>query len=133
MLREFSPLSNAAKAKALAKGERYYYLFFIGTRQDSKGKGQPNFGVIGHDNLLLNVSVGLASTLIKRYQTIATKEQVPIYLESTTPHSRDIYANLGFKIVEDIVLGKGKAAPDGTTLEGGGGVRCWAMIWRPSS
>ena len=40
MLSEFEPLSEAAKAKGLRKGEKYYYLFFVGTKEESRGKGK---------------------------------------------------------------------------------------------
>ena len=36
---EVAPLGDAAKAKVLQKGQKYYYLFLAGTRQDSRGKG----------------------------------------------------------------------------------------------
>ncbi|MCJ1398885.1 hypothetical protein MMC11_002086 [Xylographa trunciseda] len=109
---EIVPRSDAAKKKGLKKGEKYYYLFFIGTREERKGRG-------------------LASALIRHYQSIATREGIPIWLESTTSHSMGIYSHLGFEIVEEIFLGKGKAAPDGTKMEKGDGVSFWAMIWRP--
>ena len=40
MLSEFEPLTEAAKAKGLRKGEKYYYLFFVGTKEESRGKGK---------------------------------------------------------------------------------------------
>jgi hypothetical protein len=39
MLLEYEPLTDAAKAKALRKGETYFYVFFIGTREDCRGRG----------------------------------------------------------------------------------------------
>ena len=39
MLFEYTPLADVAKAKALQKGEKYYYVFFVGTREESRGKG----------------------------------------------------------------------------------------------
>lgn len=41
MLSEYGQLSDAAKRKELEKGEKYYYLFFIATQQEHRGKGWP--------------------------------------------------------------------------------------------
>ena len=56
---------------------------------------------------------------------------MPIWLEATTMRSRDVYLKLGFKVVEEMVLGKGEAGADGRAKKGGEGVKIWAMIWRP--
>ena len=76
-------------------------------------------------------SSGLSSSLIRHYQTIAAGKGLPIWLEATTPYSQKLYAGLGFKTIDEIVLGKGKAAADGTTMKGGEGVKIWGMVWRP--
>ncbi len=115
MLFEFEPKCDLAKAKALRKGDKYFYVFFIGTRLDCRGKG-------------------LATQLLKHYQTIATAAGLPIWLEATTAKSKPIYEKVGFEVVEEMVLGKRKARSDGTACakgEEGEGVKIWAMIWRP--
>lgn len=114
MLLEFEPKTDAAKAKVLQKGEKYHYVFFIGTREDSQGQG-------------------LASELIRHHQKVVRESGMPIWLEATTPRSRDIYSRLGFQVVDEIVLGKGKAGADGKACKGGEGVPVWGMIWRPES
>ena len=38
MLLEFEPKTVKAKAKVLGKNEQYYYVFFIATREDCRGK-----------------------------------------------------------------------------------------------
>lgn len=40
---------------------------------------------------------------------------------------------MGFQDVQLIIIGKGKAAADGTQQKGGEGVKLWAMIWLPPS
>ena len=40
MLLEFEPKTQRAKKKALGKDEQYYYVFFIATRSDCRGKGE---------------------------------------------------------------------------------------------
>lgn len=112
MLLEYEPQTEAMKAKALRKGEKYYYVFFIGTRENAQ-------------------SQGLASELIRYHQDVVRKSGLPIWLEATTARSRDLYARLGFEVVDDVVLGKGKVGPDGKAREGGEGVPVWGMIWRP--
>ena len=82
-------------------------------------------------SLQSTMNLGLCSALIKRYQEISIRDQVPIWLEATTEYSRNLYTTLGFETVEEITLGKGKVGTDGTNLKGGAGVKIWAMIWRP--
>ena len=114
MLWEMAPLTKACKAKALREDEKYYYVWFLGTRDDERGQG-------------------LCSAMVKHYQATAAREQVAIYLEAATEYCWHLYERLGFVTVDEIVLGNGKAAADGTVCVGGPGVRLWGMIWRPES
>jgi hypothetical protein len=52
----------------------------------------------------------------------------PVVLESTSPRSRDVYAHLGFDMLEEITVGKGKVDAEGRGKEGGEGVVLWAMM-----
>ena len=112
MLWEMSPLTRAMKAKGLQRGEKYYYVFFLGTREDGRGEG-------------------LCSAMVRHYQAIAAREQVPIYMEAATEYSWGLYKTLGFATVDEIVLGRGKAGADGTQCAGGPGFKLWGMVWRP--
>ncbi len=114
MLIEFEPLTASARSLALAKNEKYFYVFFIGTREDCRGRGH-------------------ASTLIRHHQALATDANLPIWLEATTTKSRNIYLKLGFEVVQEIVLGKGRVGSDGLVTEGekAVGVPIWGMVWRP--
>jgi ribosomal protein S18 acetylase RimI-like enzyme len=113
MLLEYEPLTARARALALHPHEKYFYVFFVGTRLDCRGRG-------------------LASALIRHYQSRATEAQLPIWLEATTAKSRDLYDRLGFEVVEEIVLGQGKVGADGLVVKAKGeGVRVWGMVWRP--
>jgi hypothetical protein len=40
MLSEYTGLTNAAKKKALKGQKKFYYVFFVGTRYDSRGRGE---------------------------------------------------------------------------------------------
>ena len=118
MLLDFQKQSDACKRKGLVDPvtkkpiARYHYLFFIAT--DFHARGQ-----------------GLATKVVARYQEKATKDDLPVWLEATTPHSRDIYGRQGFQIVQEMRLGKGTHAESGRKEKGGNGVPLWAMIWRP--
>lgn len=99
------------KSKALVKGERYYYIFFLGTREEGRGKG-------------------LCSAVVRKYQDIAKRDGLPLYMEATEAGHR-LYMKLGFTNVGKAVVGEGKANADGTLGEGGPGFALYGMVWRP--
>lgn len=68
---------------------------------------------------------------MKHYQEKAQAENLPIWLEATTPDSRNLYLSLGFQEIEEVILGKGKVMADGTPKTGGSGVPLYAMVWWP--
>jgi hypothetical protein len=113
MLAEYEPVSEAMKAKVLAGQKRYYYVFCAGTLPDAQGNG-------------------LCSALMRGFQDIASREQLPIWLEATTEKSMKLYQNLGWELADETLLGKGKANADGVKCKDGEGVKIWGMIWRPS-
>ncbi|KKK20505.1 hypothetical protein ARAM_001103 [Aspergillus rambellii] len=114
MMADYSNPAKAAKKKGLKGHTRYYYLFAIGTEYEHRGKG-------------------LARAIIKQYKERAQADQVPLWLEATNQHSRDIYASEGFDEIEKVTIGIGKAAADGTVQKGGSGVSFWPMVWWPES
>lgn len=67
------------------------------------------------------------------HQRTAQADNLPIWLEATTPSSRGLYLSMGFEEVEEIVLGKGKVAADASLQAGGPGIPLWAMVWWPAS
>jgi GNAT superfamily N-acetyltransferase len=81
MLLEYEPQTEAMKAKVLRKGEKHYYVFFMGTREDAQGQG-------------------LGSELMRHQQDVVRESGLPIWLEATTARSRDLYARLGFEVVD---------------------------------
>jgi GNAT superfamily N-acetyltransferase len=114
MLGEYEPATGAVRRKALGVNfqTNFYYLFFVATREDGRGRG-------------------LSTALIKRLQERAQEEDLPVWLEATTEYSSRVYAKLGFERVETVVLGKGHADADGTALKGGSGVPIYCMVWWP--
>lgn len=99
------------KKRALKDEKRFFYIFFVATRSDSRGRG-------------------LCSALIRHCQRVAEAENYPLWLEATTAHSRDVYAKEGFKVAEQVVLGEGQVDADGKTKKNGEGVTVWGMVWR---
>lgn len=114
MLREFEPATKRVRKRILAEAgvEEFYYLFFVATREDARGKG-------------------LSSALIGKLQERAGAEGLPVWLEATTEHSAGVYAKLGFERCGTVVLGKGKVGADGLGKVGGEGVSIYCMIWWP--
>ena len=79
----------------------------------------------------IDKAVGLVRALITPYLEKAKEEGVPAWLEATTPHSRDVYAHLGFREVEQIKIGEGKADRTGNAVAGGEGITIYCMIAEP--
>ena len=63
---------------AIPQGRPFYYLSFLGTRPDSRGKG---------------IGMGLLAELVAE----ADRDGQPTYLESTNPANNPRYERLGFK------------------------------------
>ncbi len=114
MSKELGGATSTCKKKVLSKGDKYYYIFFLGTHVDARGRG-------------------LCSQVVKHYQAAATKEQLPIYLEAGTEYCFKLYQKLGFVLVDNIKLGVGKCDEKGNPCKGGEGVTIRGMIWTPDS
>ncbi|KAF9886661.1 hypothetical protein FE257_011174 [Aspergillus nanangensis] len=104
--------TKICKQKVFGEEDDYFYIFFVGTAESARGRR-------------------LGSAILKHYQGMARQAKLPIYLEAGTEYSRNLYNALGFVTVGEIVIGKGKAAPDGTLVANGPGFKMWGMIWRP--
>ncbi|KAJ5280454.1 hypothetical protein N7478_005826 [Penicillium angulare] len=109
---EFSGMTDDAKKKGLRGQKRYYYIFSLGTEHEHRGKG-------------------LAKLIMREHQDMAQAENVPIWLEATSPNSRNLYLSLGFQEIEKIILGKGKVDADANRQVGGSGIPLYAMVWWP--
>lgn len=59
----------------------------------------------------------------------AKEESVPVYLETALEESKKEYEELGFKVAEEVVIGKGRVDSTGWPKEGGEGVRTWALLY----
>jgi hypothetical protein len=58
----------------------------------------------------------------------AKMEAVPVYLETASEESKREYESLGFRVCEEVIVGKGRVDATGWPAEGGEGVTTWAMI-----
>ena len=72
--------------------ERHWYLAFVGTRPESRGKG-------------------LASALIKSVTNICDQEKIPAYLESSNPDNVSLYESHGFRVTGEAVIKDGPKVP----------------------
>ena len=72
--------------------DRHWYLSFVGTRPESRGKG-------------------LASTLIKSVTDICDQEGIPAYLESSNPDNVSLYESHGFRVTGEVVIKDGPKVP----------------------
>jgi hypothetical protein len=59
----------------------------------------------------------------------AKEEGIPLWLETAAESARDEYVKLGFRVCEEVVIGKGRVDAKGWPKSGGEGVRTWAMIF----
>jgi ribosomal protein S18 acetylase RimI-like enzyme len=112
--------TESAKAATFAAKEDYYYIFFISTADEHRGKG-------------------LAHALISDLQARAQEEGKPIWLESSSQGSRKLYLRCGFLDVPvddgevGIAVGVGEVNERGEKCEGSAavGVRLYPMVWWP--
>ncbi|KAF2814352.1 uncharacterized protein BDZ99DRAFT_380243, partial [Mytilinidion resinicola] len=109
---EMGPMSMACKEKVLPGQGKCYYILYVATAPSGRRQG-------------------LCSALVKHYQQLAVRDEVPIYLEATSRYSCSLYQKLGFSVVDEFTVGRGKHATDGRLEDGGPGVKIWGMIWRP--
>ncbi|RMZ78963.1 hypothetical protein DV737_g3708, partial [Chaetothyriales sp. CBS 132003] len=109
---------TAMKARAFTpqqlKQLDFYYVFFLGTRPEAQGQG-------------------LGSAWLRACQAEAARAGKPIWLESSTEKSRDLYLRLGWRVVDEEVFGKGLFDAKGGSVEGGNGegTKMWGMVWWP--
>jgi hypothetical protein len=107
-MQDYGIVTKVAKYRRL-RNSPYWYLFVIGRESSYKGS---------------SVLPRLILPVIQK----AKEQGIPLWLEATTEHSRILYEKLGFKVVEELKVGKGQCDKTGNLVEGGEGVSMWAMI-----
>jgi hypothetical protein len=108
-MQNYGVVAEGAKRRELGNSP-YWYLFLIGRDPGYTAKGNP-----------------AAPRLILPFIQKAKEAGVSVWLEATSPHSRDVYKKLGFKVVEELKIGRGSCDSEGNIVDGGPGVSMWAM------
>ncbi|KAI1619035.1 hypothetical protein EDD37DRAFT_624431 [Exophiala viscosa] len=137
LLTEWRGRVNAAKAKNLAIQSAPSTDSESNSASDSDNN-EPQLRRYYHLSFLArNPSVprvaGSINAVMLPFLQRARAENVPAWLEATTPQAVKVYEHFGFRVVEEIVVGKGKVDAQGwPSVDGNGeGVTAWAMIYDP--
>ncbi|KAK5228328.1 hypothetical protein LTR47_000346 [Exophiala xenobiotica] len=108
---EYTTTVDHLKEKYLGEDRLHWTLHLIGRAPDRPDKGA-------------------VRALVSPFLDRARAEKVPVWLEATNEHARDVYAHLGFTVVEEFRIGKGVVNSEGWVQENGEGegVLIYAMI-----
>ncbi|KAM7210062.1 hypothetical protein V8F06_014557 [Rhypophila decipiens] len=71
---------------------------------------------------------GAITAVVRPYFSLAKQEGRSVWLEATSLDVVPVYEYFGFKVMEEILVGKGKVDRSGRLAEGGEGVRAWLMV-----
>ena len=71
---------------------------------------------------------GAVREIFEPFLAEAKAKNVPVWLESTNAHAKEVYKFFGFRVVGETRIGKGFVGSDGWAKEGGEGVQTWGMI-----
>ena len=137
LLTEWRGRVNAAKARNLAVRSNPSTDSESNSASDSEN-GETQLRPYYHLSFLArNPSVprvpGSINAVMLPFLQRAQAENVPAWLEATTPQAVKVYEHFGFRVVEEIVIGKGSLDAQGwPSIDGNGeGVTAWAMIYDP--
>jgi hypothetical protein len=75
--------------------------------------------------------LGAIRALFEPYLEQAQQSGLPTWLEATNKHAHDVYLHFGFKLAEEVVIGKGNIDERGNIVSGGEGVTIYGMIAEP--
>ena len=76
---------------------------------------------------------GVVRALVEPYLQLAQEEGIPVFLEASNAHARDVYTHFGFQTVEEVVVGVGHIDEEGSIVAGGRGVTLYAMMAESST
>ncbi|KIX03053.1 uncharacterized protein Z518_06603 [Rhinocladiella mackenziei CBS 650.93] len=106
---EYREKFDALKQKYLG-GRPHWYLNLIGrlpSRREEKG------AIRG---------------LIEPFLQKACEENLPVWLEATNRHAKEVYSYFGFRVAEEVRIGKGVVNAEGWVQADGEGVLLWGMV-----
>lgn len=100
----------AAVTPDYLKTGNYWYLFYLARNRNATTKG-------------------VVTAVVKPYLERALAEGRPAVLEAANEHARDVYLHWGFKVISEVVVGKGKVNVEGYPDENGEGITLWFMVF----
>lgn len=71
---------------------------------------------------------GAISAVVRPYLARAKQEGLSVWLEATSLDVVPLYEYFGFRVMEEILVGKGKVDRSGRLQTGGEGVKAWLMV-----
>ncbi|KIX95940.1 uncharacterized protein Z520_08195 [Fonsecaea multimorphosa CBS 102226] len=71
---------------------------------------------------------GAVRNLVDPFLKKAREQNVPVWLEATNQHAREVYTHLGFKTVEYVRIGEGIVNAEGWAQPDGEGVLTYGMV-----
>lgn len=74
----------------------------------------------------------VAGRVILPFIERARKDGHAVWLEASNLHARDVYLKLGFRVVEELKVGKNRCDVMGNLARGGEGISVWAMMMEKS-
>ncbi|RMZ81989.1 hypothetical protein DV737_g2330, partial [Chaetothyriales sp. CBS 132003] len=93
----------------------FYHLAMVGRQQGLSGEDEEK-------------AQGAVDAVVKPIVDKSRQEGVPVWTEASTEASKAERERWGFRVAEEVVVGKGKVDAKGFPKQGGEGVRVWAMI-----
>lgn len=121
-------------------GNRKYWYLNLVARQPSRGeRGESTHPLrwpLRRAEFAMYIDyyfIGLVRAAMEPYLQKASEEGLPVWIEATTEHSRDVYAHLGFQLIDEVKIGAGKADRDGNARFGGEGATVYCMIAEPKT
>lgn len=87
-----------------------------------------HFSFLARNTAVPKVSGSIAA-VIEPYLQRARDEMVPAWVEATTKQAAGIYTFYGFRLVEEITIGKDQLDAAGWPCENGEGVKAYALIY----
>ena len=76
--------------------------------------------------------LGAIRALFEPYLQKAQEAGLPVWLESTNEHARDVYTHFGFKVMQEVLIGQGTLDGNGNRVEGGKGIVIYGMLKEPT-
>ncbi|OQU97070.1 hypothetical protein CLAIMM_03072 [Cladophialophora immunda] len=71
---------------------------------------------------------GAIRNLVEPFLQKAREQNIPVWLEATNQHAREVYTHLGFKTVEEVRIGEGVVNAEGWAQPNGEGVLTYGMV-----